>query len=180
MTASPGPDRFRVEPLGRGHDRAGFSCGEESLDRYFRTQASQDIRRKANAVFVMVDLNQPRRVIGYFTLCATALSPGLVPEAGLRHIPRYPLVSATLVGRLAVDKSSQGRGVGAMLLANALHKAYGNAAIVGSSMVVVDAINDRAVSFYEAHGFIRLVDSMRLILPMTVIASLLKGEADQA
>jgi GNAT superfamily N-acetyltransferase len=179
LTAVPGPDRFLVEPLGKEHDRAGFSCGDETLDRYFRTQASQDIRRKANAVFVMVDLNEPRRVIGYFTLCATALSPGIVPEAALRYIPRYPLVSATLIGRLAVDKSSQGRGIGAMLLANALRRAYENAAIVGSSMVVVDAIDDRAVSFYEAHGFTRLVDSMRLILPMTAIAGLVKGEADQ-
>jgi GNAT superfamily N-acetyltransferase len=178
LTAPSGPGRFLIEPLGKGHDRTRFSCGEESIDRYLRTQASQDIRRKANAVFVMVDTSEPGHVIGYFTLCATALNPGAVPEAALRHIPRYPLVSATLIGRLAVDKSSQGRGLGATLLANALRRAYENAAIIGCSMVVVDAIDDRAVRFYEAHGFIRLADSMRLILPMAAIATFVKDDAD--
>ena len=179
MTAVPGPDKFLIEPLGKQHDRTAFSCGEESLDRYLRTQASQDTRRKANAVFVMVEPSEPARVVGYFTLCATALNPGIVPHAALRHIPRFPLVSATLIGRLAVNQASQGRGIGATLLANALRKAYENAAVVGSSMVVVDAIDDRAIRFYEAHGFTRLVDSMRLILPMTAISSLIKGESRQ-
>jgi GNAT superfamily N-acetyltransferase len=163
---------FRIEPLGKQHDRAAFSCGVEVLDRYLRSQASQDMRRKANAVFVMVRPKTPVRITGYFTLCAYGLSQGVVPEEARKYIPRYPLVSATLIGRLAVDKAEQGRGAGAALLGRALRMAYDNADVVGSSMIVVDAIDEAAAIFYEAHGFVRLADAMRLILPMAIIAGL--------
>ena len=144
----------------------------ESLDRYLKTQASQDMRRKANAVFVLASRESPSQIAGYFTLCAYALAPGTVPEAVLRHIPRYPMVSATLLGRLAVSREFQGRGLGSNLLAKALKKAFTNAAQVGSSMVVVDAIDEQAANFYKTHGFIPLPESMRLILPMQTIAAL--------
>lgn len=166
-------DRGRVTaPAGATRDRESFSCGAESLDRYFKTQAGQDVRRKANAVFVLVVATQPQGVLGYFTLCATALSQGDVPEAARKHLPRYPLVSATLIGRLAVAKDHQGRGLGATLLAEALRRAYESAHTVGSAMVVVDALDERAARFYSAHDFVRLPDSMRLVLPMGSIESL--------
>lgn len=160
---------FRLEPLGKQHDRKAFTCGVESLDSYPKIQASQDMRRRANAVFVLVHAEAATVVVGYFTLCAYTLEPGVVPEAARKHIPRYPLVSATLIGRLAVAVAYQGQGIGGMLLVRALRMAYQSAAVVGSSMVVVDAIDEGAVSFYEAHGFIRLPESMRLILPMRVV-----------
>lgn len=163
---------YRLEPLGKHHDREKFTCGVESLDSYLKIQASQDMRRKANAVFVLVPADTPRNIAGYFTLCAYGLAPGTIPEAARKHIPKYPVVSATLIGRLAIGGDFQGKGLGSMLLAKALHKAYENAAVVGSSMVVVDAIDDRAVRFYQAHGFIKLPDSMRLILPMRTIAEI--------
>jgi GNAT superfamily N-acetyltransferase len=163
---------YRLEPLGKHHDRAEFTCGVESLDSYLKTQASQDMRRKANAVFVLVPIDDPNRIAGYFTLCAYGLAPGTIPEGAQKHIPRYPVVSATLIGRLALSATFQGQRLGSLLLAEALRKAYENASIVGSSMVVVDAIDDRAVRFYQAHGFIKLPESMRLILPMRTIADL--------
>ena len=165
---------YQLEPLGKHHDREGFHCGVESLDFYLKTQASQDMRRKANAVFVLVQKSSPRQIAGYFTLCAYGLAPGTIPEAARKHIPRYPMVSATLLGRLAVATVFQGRGLGSILLAKALEKAYFNAAQVGSSMVVVDAIDERAARFYTAHGFIQLPESMRLVLPMRTIAALIE------
>ena len=116
----------------------------------------------------------PSLIAGYFTLCAYGLAPGAIPEAARKHIPRYPMVSTTLLGRLAVSMEFQGQGLGSILLAKALGKAYENAAQVGSSMVVVDAIDERAAKFYAAHGFIQLADSMRLILPMRTIAALIQ------
>lgn len=166
---------YRLDPLGKQHDREGFRCGVESLDAYLKTQASQDMRRKANAVFVLSPTDSPGKIAGYFTLCAYGLSPGAIPEAARKHIPRYPVVSATLLGRLAVRTEFQGQGIGSILLARVLAKAYENAAVVGSSMVVVDAIDERAVEFYEAHGFIPLPESMRLVLPMRTIAELMPG-----
>ena len=154
------------------HDRASFTCGVDSLDGYLKLQASQDVRRKANAVFVLVSNDAPRVVLGYFTLCSYGLAPGTIPDEARRRLPRYPLVSATLIGRLAVARSRQGEGLGAVLLARALRKAYENAGVVGSSMVMVDALDDKAAHFYAAHGFLRLPESMRLIIPMQTLAEL--------
>lgn len=168
--SSPG---LTIAPLGSHHDRATFTCGDESLDRYFRTQAGQDVRRRANAVFVLVDRHEPDSVLGYYTLCATALPQGDVPVAARKHIPRYPLVSATLVGRLAVAATRQRQGLGALLLADAVRRAYASASSVGSSMLVVDAISEKAAAFYEASGFVRLPDSLRLVLPMSTIEKLI-------
>ena len=142
----------------------------DSLDRYLRAQASQDVRRRANGVFILVEPERPETVLGYYTLCATGLSPGDVPAGARKHVPRYPLVSATLVGRLAISEARQGERLGAILLADAVRRAYASAATVGSSMLVVDAMNERAAAFYEGNGFVRLPDSMRLVLPMHAIA----------
>lgn len=164
-----------IVPLDDGHDRAGFTCGVESLDRYFQTQAGQDVRRRANGVFILADRSDPGRVLGYYTLCATALAQGDVPEAARKHIPRYPLVSATLIGRLAVTKDRQGQRLGAILLADALRRALASAETVGSSMIVVDALDEGAAAFYAAHGFVRLPESMRLVLPMRTVERLVAG-----
>jgi hypothetical protein len=99
--------------LGEQHDRSSFTCGVESLDRYLKTQAGQDVRRKANAVFVLSEVGEPARTLGYYTLCAMAVSQGDVPETARKHIPRYPLVSATLIGRLGVATEHQGQRLGA-------------------------------------------------------------------
>jgi GNAT superfamily N-acetyltransferase len=168
---------FRLELLGKQHDRAAFSCGVPSLDTYLKTQASQDMRRKANAVFVLAPVDSPTRIIGYFSMCAYTVSQTAVPEAARKYIPRYPVVSATLIGRLAVDATHQGQGIGAVLLARALRLAYENTYVVGSSMIVVDALDERAARFYEVHGFTRLADSMRLILPMQTVARLVGPES---
>jgi predicted GNAT family N-acyltransferase len=162
------PD-LAIALLGDAHDRAGFTCGIESLDRYLQTQAGQDVRRRANGVFVLTERAAPDRVLGYYSLCATALPPGEVPEAARKHIPRYPLVSATLIGRLAVASDRQGQRLGAVLVADALRRALASAETVGSSMVVVDALDDGAAAFYAAHGFVRLPESQRLVLPMRLV-----------
>lgn len=158
-----------IVPLADTHDRQAFSCGVESLDRYLHNQAGQDARRFANGVFILVEPAMPETVLGYYTLCATALPPGEVPDAAKKHIPRYPLISATLIGRLAIAVGRQGQRLGAILLADALHRTLASAATVGSSMVVVDASDEGAAAFYGAHGLVRLPESLRLILPIRAL-----------
>ena len=131
-----------------------------------RFQAGQDVRRKASAVFVLSPEDEPARVLGYYTLCAMAISQGDVPEAARKHVPRYPLVSSTMIGRLAVATDRQGQRLGSILLADALQRAFESADSVGSSMVIVDALDEGAAGFYAAHGFVRLPDLLRLVLPM--------------
>jgi GNAT superfamily N-acetyltransferase len=169
--AAPPADDLRIELLDARHDRSGFTCGVESLDRYLKTQAGQDVRRKANAVFVLSEVDEPARILGYYTLCAMALAQGDVPEHARKHVPRYPLVSATLLGRLAVAKHRQGQRLGGVLLADALRRAYESAGTVGSSMVVVD---EGAAGFYAAHGFVRLPESLRLVLPMRLAGGMVE------
>ena len=168
----PRPD-LRIEALAPHHDREAFSCGVDSLDRYFRTQAGQDVRRRANGVFVLVAAEALETVLGYYTLCATSLPQGDVPAAARKRVPRYPVVSATLLGRLAVSLTRQGEGLGSLLLADAVQRAYTSAATIGSSIVVVDSLNERAAAFYESFGFQPLPESPRLVLPMSSIEELL-------
>jgi predicted GNAT family N-acyltransferase len=165
MAKRPSAD-LRIVPLGTSHDRAGFACGVDSLDRYLKAQAGQDIGRKANAVFVLSLETEPERVLGYYTLCAMAISQGEVPEAARKHIPCYPLVSCTLIGRLAVAKGLQGQRLGSIPIADALQRAFESASTVGSSKVVVDALDEAAAGFYAVHGFVRLPDLLRLVMPM--------------
>lgn len=166
MNAGTTPADLRVALLNDAHDRMSFTCGVESLDRYFKTQAGQDVRRKANPVFVLSREIEPERVLGYYALCAMAVSQGDVPEAARKYVPRYPLVSCTLIGRLAIAKNQQGQRLGSILLADALVRAFESASAVGSSMVIVDALDEAAAAFYAAHGFVRLPNSLRLVLPM--------------
>lgn len=162
-----------VEPFDtRRHDRGAFTCGKPPLDRYLKEQASQDLKREANAIFVLVDVGRPAEIIGYFTLCSSALTQDEVPEAARKLVPRYPVVSATLIGRLAVALAHHHKGFGGMLLERALVKAYEATVYVASCMVFVDAIDDEAAGFYKAFGFTQLPESMRLVLPMHTVAKL--------
>ncbi|WP_029009166.1 GNAT family N-acetyltransferase [Azospirillum halopraeferens] len=159
----------RVEPLRPHHDRAAFDCGVEPLDRYFRSQAGQDARRNLAAPFVLVLSNGT--VAGYYTLSATAVPlPELPPEI-VRKLPRYPLVPATLLGRLAVDRRLRGRGFGRFLLADALFRSVRSE--IASFAVIVEAKDDEARRFYERESFLPFPDQpRRLFRPMADVAAL--------
>jgi GNAT superfamily N-acetyltransferase len=142
----------RIEPLGPGHDKKSFVCGHASLDRYIREQAAQDIRRGVASIFVAVAIDQPVRILGYFTLSAASVAPTDLPLETAKKLPRVP-IPAALIGRLAVDRDFQGRRLGSMLLADAVQKAIAAAQTVAMTVVVVDPIDDTARSFYAAFGF---------------------------
>ncbi len=162
-----------IEPLNSRHDRSNFTCGIESLDRYLKQQASQDLRRRVATVYVMV-LPDTSSVIGYYTLSAFGVETGLLPETLTRRLPRYPTLPAILLGRLALDERYQGKGLGEFLLMNALRRSLVASQEIAAVLIVVDAINDSARRFYERVGFTRLSDdASRLFLPMADVATLL-------
>jgi GNAT superfamily N-acetyltransferase len=140
---------FRIEPLG-SHERGAFSCGREPLDRYFKTQVSQDIRRLVANCFVAVEASTGT-VAGYYTLAAASIGISDLPSAMVKRLPRYPTVPAVRIGRLAIGEQFQGRGLGAALLADAAARVI--AADVAAFALLVDAKDDEAVSFYAHHGF---------------------------
>jgi hypothetical protein len=102
-----------VEPLGRQHDRAAFHCGAEALDRYLKQQARQDADKRVAAPFVAVSPPNAR-VLGYYTLSASVLTLTDLPDELARKLPRYPQLPVTLLGRLAVDQSTKGQGLGVL------------------------------------------------------------------
>lgn len=161
---------LRVELLSERHDRDTFASGVEALDRYLRQQARQDTRRRVASCFVLVTDDDPAPV-GYYTLAATSIALTELPEALAKRLPRYPLVPATLMGRLAVDARHQGRGHGEAILLDAFSRALRNE--IASYAFVVDAKNDKAVRFYQRYGFRFLAaGARRLFIPMTEVAKL--------
>lgn len=163
---------YTFEPLG-DHDRTAFSCGIPELDNYLVHQASQDAKRKVAAPFVMVDSN--RRVVGYYTLSAYGIRLAKLRPELAKKFPKYPLLPATLLGRLAVSKASQGQKLGQVLLMDALHRACENTKEVASIGVVAEAIDENARKFYLHHQFIPLAEHARkLFISMRTIDSALR------
>ena len=162
-----------VEPLGRQHDRTAFHCGAEALDRYLKQQARQDADKRVAAPFVAVRLPDTV-VLGYYTLSASLLTLTDLPDELARKLPRYPQLPVTLLGRLAVDQSTKGQGLGEHLLLDALHRSLAHADQIAAMAVVVDAKDESAAAFYRHYGFIPLqTRPIRLFVPMRSIAQLL-------
>jgi len=168
-------DKYAIVPLERRHDRRAFSCGNNALDRYLHEQASQDVRRRVATVFVLTEARGDA-VIGYYTLTSGSVDLGEWPEALKKKLPLYPVVPVTLLGRLALDKRYQGKGLGEYLLMDALWRCSMAAREVASLAIIVDAIDDKAREFYEHYGFrVFPKQAERLFLHMQTIQEMFKS-----
>lgn len=134
------------------HHRAYFNCGEQSLDKYLREQATQHHRDGISTTHVLVDESAPESIIGYYTLAAAQMLLSELHPGDQKRLPRYP-VPAVRMARLAVALSEQGKGHGATLLAHAVVRSLELREHLGVRVMLVDAINDRAATFYRSYGF---------------------------
>lgn len=160
-------EELYFEPLGN-HNRAAFSCGVEALDRYFREQVGQDHRKDLAVPIVLYD-PEAQRIAGFYTLSSNSVVLQSLPLSIGRRIP-YEQVPVVLLGRLAVDSHYQGRGLGEVMLIDALTRAYETSRMIGAMAIIVDAKDDTARRFYEKYGFQRMEDDeYRLFLPMQTI-----------
>lgn len=158
---------YRIEALNNDHNRAAFSCGVEPLDRYFQTQVTQDIRRRITSCFVVVWV-ETGEIAAYYTMASASIPTPDLPEEDIKRLPRYPTMPAIRIGRLAVDKKHQSRGVGRMLVVDAMNKALTSPA--ASYALLVDAKDDQAVLFYQKNGFRQLKGLPRvLFLPLATV-----------
>ena len=165
--------RFATVSLNKSHDRAAFDCGSAELNAYLRRQAGQEQRKRVAFPFVMIERNEPSRILGYYTLSASAMPLDDIPEPLRRRLPRYPDMPVTLLGRLAVDHAAQGQGLGELLLIDALDRAF-RASSVASMAIVTDPKDEKARAFYNRYGFEPLVrNSTRMYLKMQTVADLL-------
>jgi predicted GNAT family N-acyltransferase len=152
---------YRVEALNSSHERAAFHSGAIEIDRYLHYQAGQDAKRKVAAPFVMIRVDKigdNQAILGYYTLSAYSVQLSELPEAIAKKLPRYPLLPATLLGRLAIDSSQRGKNLGRLLLMDALVRSWKNTAEVASVGVVVEALDEAARSFYLHHEFAQIAD----------------------
>ena len=142
-----------IEPLSADHDRAGFDCGSEPLNRFLQQVARQHSEKGLSRTFVMVNETAgiPKPVLGYFSLSATEADTEHLPPAIARKLPRK--IPAARMGRLAVSKAMQGQGLGSILLIEALRRTAHAADELGICGLFVDAKDDRAAGFYRRFGF---------------------------
>lgn len=163
---------FTIETLQKHHDRSSFSCGIDELDNYLKHQAGQDHRRRVSAPFVLLDQNTSD-IAGYYTLAMTGINLKDIPEKLAKKLPRYPVIPAVLLGRLAVDNRYQNRKLGEYLLVDAMKRSLDHSSDIAAFCFVVDAINDQAKSFYKKYEFIEMPRyKNRLYLPLNTIEKL--------
>ncbi len=158
----------RIDPLNATHDRKNFACGVAALDAYLVTRASQDIKRRIGNCFVAV--TDDRQIAGYYTLAATSIPLADIAEAEAKKLPRYPLIPAALIGRLAIDQRFQGQNLGGALLIDAAKRAAASDAAIYA--MIVDAKDEKAKAFYEHLGFASFRSRpLSLYLPLATMMS---------
>ncbi|MBI4563543.1 MAG: GNAT family N-acetyltransferase [Planctomycetes bacterium] len=168
------PEGWRIEILTRRHDREDFDCGERALDEFLKKFARQNQDRDISRTFIAVRGTAPK-VLGYYTVSAHSIEASRLPPEMVRRFPRYPL-PVVHVGGLAIDRSTQGQGLGEILLWDALKKAVLASDLVGVHAVEVMANTFQARRFYEKYGFVPIPeDPFHLILPLATARKLIQG-----
>ena len=167
MTVEAAEDRQQlfIDPLDPArHDRQSFSCGAARLDNFLKRTARKHHSDDFTRVWVATDGRSPR-ILGWYALNAHALEVADLPDDVVRGAPRHGVVPAVYLSMIAVDRRHQGRGLGRILMADALHRVASAADQVGVRVVVLDVIEDggdeataRRLAFYGAIGFQPLPD----------------------
>jgi ribosomal protein S18 acetylase RimI-like enzyme len=171
---------MKLEALTGSHDRNGFDCGVEALNRWLRQTALQHQAKGISRTFVAVPSSifvvtdyraagygdiEEKSILGYFVLAsAFVLAEELPPEFAKRYPRQIPV---TRLGRLAIRSDLQGQGLGRLLLADAVTRSRNAALSVGSAGILVDAKDDIAARFYAGYGFMTCSEQpLKLYLPM--------------
>lgn len=158
---------MQVLPLTGSHDRQGFDCGRQELNDWLRQVARQHQDKGLSKTFVAVRDDAPEHICGYYALTLAELENRHLPEAWRKKLPRR--IPGVRLGRLAVDKQYQGKGLGELLLVDALTRARRIYMEAGGIGLFVDAIDERAAAYYRRFGFAAAPDNpLLLFLPASV------------
>jgi GNAT superfamily N-acetyltransferase len=169
--AKPPSDDWTIERLGSHHDRTAFDRGNPILTDWLRQRASQFEKRDLARTYVATKSGD-KIVLGYYAISNHRVGHEALPADEAKGLPRLD-VPVVLLGRLAVDRTVQGQGLGSLLLIDAFRRAQHLAEHVGLRAVEVDAIDDEARQFYLKFGFLSLLDDPNhLFLSMSVIRKL--------
>ena len=157
---------YALEILADCHDRAGFTSGLESVDRYLRETARGHLAKGVSVTRILVEADSPppKTILGFFTLSSITVDAKDWPGSP-KGLPKHP-VSAVLLGRLAVAGSARQRGIGSMLVASARQFARETIHRTGGLGMIVDAADEDVAGFYTRFGFRRVTsESLRMFLP---------------
>ena len=170
---------WREAPIGRHHERKAFDCGDAALNEYLNRYARQNHESGGAKTFVATSSSDPGCILGFYTISPGAIEFSRVPSTLTRKLGRYE-VPVFRLGRLAVDRSAQGQGLGGDLLLAAGERALAVAAEVGGVALAIDAKDDGAARWYGRFGAQPLLDDpLKLILPLAVIADALASSGAQ-
>jgi len=160
-----------IHPLDASHDRAGFDCGVTPLNDFLRKTARQHREKGLSNTFVLLDEEAPGDILGFFTLSFLEVDASLLSPEHARRLPKTSRLPAAKLARLAVDKERQGKGYGAILLADAVKRVVAAAKESGGIVgLFVDAKDEQARQFYLGFGFIPLQDNpLALFLPLKTL-----------
>ncbi|MCR2052132.1 GNAT family N-acetyltransferase [Actinomyces bowdenii] len=176
----PADLRWSIRPLQRSDDATAFSSGQDSLDLWIAQHAWACQQRRTAATQVLVSAQptserpEAGRVLGYYSLASTSIHTEGLPRRLSRGQPA--LLPAFLLARLALDRSLQGQGLGSVLLSHAVRAADHASRIVAARLLVVDAIDEHAASFYRHYGFTPLAADHRRRRLVAVIKHLVPPE----
>lgn len=155
-------------------NRDNFDCGIPELNEYLQKYAKQNHRKGIATTFVAIPERENFNVVGYYSVCMSEIKRESLPENYHKQLPRYP-IPAIKIAKLAVDKSSQGKGLGKKLLMECFRKAVSLSSEVGIFCVTVDALNQEAKNFYLKYGFIPFPDNtLSLFLPLKTLINIVK------
>lgn len=160
---------LKILPLAKHHDRQGFDCGVEPLNKFLRQTARQHIEKGLSVTTILVDDGDPDRILGFYTLAFTEVEPGSLPAAVSKSLPSNRLPAIKLA-RLAVSTREQGKGYGKALLIESMKDALQASKKAGGVAFFVDAKDESAASFYRKYGFESLPGvELHLIMPMNCV-----------
>ena len=157
------------EFLTRDHDRKSFDCGSHEINEFLRRYARQNAAMGVAQTFVLVAPQQPRTILGYYSLSTAQIDFEQISEAHRGRLPKYP-VPAARMGRLGVDRRHHGKGIGSRLLGLAIRRCQAIRKEIGLVVLAVDAKDDTAAAFYRHHGFTPVEEKPHtLYLPLELL-----------
>ena len=160
---------WHEEAIEKRHDRAGFDCGDTDLNEFLQRHARKSHEKGGAKTFLAIDDTDHRKILGFYSISAASIAFERTPEVVKRGLARHE-VPVFRLGRLAVEKSAQGQGLGGQLLIAAGRRGLYVAAEAGGVALLIDAKNERVAKWYASYGAVPLLDApLSLLLPFKTI-----------
>jgi GNAT superfamily N-acetyltransferase len=160
---------WHEEPIAKRHNREAFDCGDAALNDFLRRYARQTHDCGGAKTFLAVKDDDPSLALGFYSISPASIEFSRTPDVVKRGLARHD-VPVFRLGRLAVDKSVQGKGLGGQLLLSAGRRCLRASQEVGGVALLIDAKNDGVARWYGGYGALPLLDApLSLLLPMTTI-----------